>query len=96
MLGQFELPELSGRAGRKVLEQFELADLLYSFGIAHPGRAAAAQLPEAPAARWCKDNGERFDLAAVDILRDRERGVPRYNQFRRLFHKQPVTSRSRS
>ena len=39
-----------------------------------------------------KDNGERFDLAAVDILRDRERGVPRYNQFRRLFHKAPVTS----
>ena len=28
------------------------------------------------------DNGEHFDLAAVDILRDRERGVPRYNQFR--------------
>ena len=29
-----------------------------------------------------QDNGERFDLAAVDILRDRERGVPRYNDFR--------------
>ena len=34
-----------------------------------------------------KDNGERFDLGAVDILRDRERGVPRYNRFRRLLHK---------
>jgi hypothetical protein len=33
---------------------------------------------------------EHFDLAAVDILRDRERGVPRYNQFRRLIHKDPV------
>ncbi len=39
-----------------------------------------------------RDNGERFDLAAVDILRDRERGVPRYNQFRRLVHKEPLTS----
>jgi hypothetical protein len=28
----------------------------------------------------------------VDILRDRERGVPRYNQFRRLLHKDPVKS----
>jgi hypothetical protein len=28
----------------------------------------------------------------VDILRDRERGVPRYNQFRRLLRKDPVTS----
>ena len=35
-----------------------------------------------------RDNGERFDLATVEILRDRERGVPRYNQFRRLIHKE--------
>ena len=34
-----------------------------------------------------RDDGEHLDLAAVDILRDRERGVPRYNQFRRLLHK---------
>ena len=37
-----------------------------------------------------RDNGERFDVATIDILRDRERGVPRYNQFRRLMHKAPV------
>jgi hypothetical protein len=39
-----------------------------------------------------QDNGERFDLGTVDILRDRERGVPRYNQFRRLLHKPAVRS----
>jgi hypothetical protein len=39
-----------------------------------------------------RDDGERLDLAAVDILRDRERGVPRYNQFRRLLRKEPVKS----
>ena len=39
-----------------------------------------------------KDDGERFDLGTVDILRDRERGVPRYNQFRRLLRKPAVTS----
>ena len=33
-----------------------------------------------------------IDLAAIDILRDRERGVPRYNRFRKLFHKPPVRS----
>ena len=26
-----------------------------------------------------------LDLAATDILRTRERGVPRYNRFRRLL-----------
>ena len=39
-----------------------------------------------------QDNGDRFDLGAIDILRDRERGVPRYNRFRRLLHKPPVRS----
>jgi hypothetical protein len=33
-----------------------------------------------------------LDLAAVDILRDRERGVPRYNAFRTLLGKEPVKS----
>jgi Animal haem peroxidase len=31
-----------------------------------------------------------LDLASVDIMRDRERGVPRYNEFLRLVHKEPV------
>ena len=35
---------------------------------------------------------ELIDLAAIDILRDRERGVPRYNRFRELFHMAPVKS----
>lgn len=30
-------------------------------------------------------DGQHRDLGTVDILRDRERGVPRYNQFRRLL-----------
>ena len=33
---------------------------------------------------------QKFDLAAVDVLRDRERGVPRYNEFRRLVHLKPI------
>jgi hypothetical protein len=32
----------------------------------------------------------RIDLAAVDVLRDRERGVPRYNAFRRFLHLPPA------
>ena len=33
---------------------------------------------------------QTLDLAAVDILRDRERGVPRYNEFRRQLRMDPV------
>jgi hypothetical protein len=35
---------------------------------------------------------EQIDLATIDILRDRERGVPRYNRFRELFHMPRVNS----
>ena len=90
-LERFELPGLSGRAGRKVLERCQVADLFYSFGISHPGALRLHNFPK-HLQQLKKDSGEIFDIAAVDILRDRERGVPRYNQFRRLFHKKPITS----
>ena len=41
-------------------------------------------------------DGVRLDLGAVDIMRDRERGVPRYNEFRRLLHLKRRRRRSRS
>jgi hypothetical protein len=91
VLGQFTLPEVSGRNGRSIVERFDCADLFYSLGIAHPGAIRLHNFPK-HLQNLTQPNGDRFDLATVDILRDRERGVPRYNQFRRLFHKAPVTS----
>ena len=90
-LGRFELPALSGRHGVDVLARFNLADLFYSFGVAHPGALRLHNYPR-HLQNLVNDDGERFDLGTVDILRDRERGVPRYNQFRRLLHKPPVKS----
>ena len=34
-----------------------------------------------------RPDGEVVDLATIDILRDRERGVPRYNAFREQLHR---------
>jgi len=90
LLGSFELPDMAGRAGRKVIEQFDCADLLYSLGVAHPGALRLHNFPNHLRNLHKDTTGDRLDLAAVDILRDRERGVPRYNQFRRLFHKPSV------
>ena len=90
-IGQFSLPEMSGRRGQQVLRQFSPADLLYSFGTAHPGAVRLHNFPR-HLQNLTQDNGDRFDLGTIDILRDRERGVPRYNRFRELFHKPPVRS----
>jgi hypothetical protein len=88
VLGQFELPEMSGQRGRQVIKGFNLADLFYSLGIANPGAIRLHNYPR-HLQNLVKDNGERVDLATIDILRDRERGVPRYNAFRRMVHKAP-------
>ena len=90
-LGQLTLPDLSGRRGQAVLSQFNPADILYSFGISHPGAVRLHNFPK-HLQNLTQDNGERFDLGTIDILRDRERGVPRYNRFRKLFHKDALTS----
>ena len=80
-----------------------MADAFYSFGICHPGAITLHNYPHFLRQLPMKDeNGDSvkdangndvlLDLAAVDIMRDRERGVPRYNQFRQLIHRPPVTS----
>jgi hypothetical protein len=90
-IARLTLPDLSGRRGQNVLAQFNPADVLYSFGTSHPGAVRLHNFPR-HLQNLTQDNGDRFDLGAIDILRDRERGVPRYNRFRRLFHKTPVAS----
>ena len=90
-LANAELPELSGSRGVEFLARFEPADLFYSFGIHHPGAVRLHNFPKS-LQNLVQDNGERFDLGTIDVLRDRERGVPRYNRFRRLLHKAPVKS----
>ena len=91
VVAEYQLPEIFGRRGREEMHKLSLADLFYSFGIAHPGAVRLHNFPNQLRALR-KDDGTNLDLAAIDILRDRERGVPRYNQFRRLLRKEPVGS----
>jgi hypothetical protein len=89
--GQFftcELPDVIGTEGRKILERYPLHDLFYSLGIAYPGAITLQNYPK-HLQKLCKD-GKYIDLATVEIVRDRERGIPRYNAFRRLLGKRPV------
>ena len=86
-----DLPDLLGRRGVDFLSRFDAADIMYSFGTHNPGAVRLHNYPQF-LQNLVQDNGDRFDLGTVDILRDRERGVPRYNRFRELLHKQPVKS----
>lgn len=75
----------------EIMENNDLKDLFYSFGTQLPGQLVLNNFPkfmqnlEIP-------GGESIDLGMVDIIRDRERGVPRYNQFRRAIGLKPLSS----
>ena len=83
--------DLSARYVREQLKEIGMPNALYSFGVAHPGEISLYNYPRS-LQRLERLNGDKLDLAAVDILRTRERGVPRYNEFRRLFRLKPARS----
>lgn len=85
-LGPREFNQLTGSAGVEVLAQSELADLIYTFATMNPGLVTLHNYPKHLQTFVRPDTGEPMDLAATDILRSRETGVPRYAEFRRLFH----------
>ena len=90
-IAQYTFPELNALHARERLGEVTMAHALYSLGVAHPGAITLHNYP-----RFLQDfdrpDGLRTDLAAIDVLRVRERGVPRYTRFRELFHMRPVKS----
>jgi hypothetical protein len=91
LLEQRTFPEIAGPPALEVLNRRSMTDLLYSFGVAHPGAVTLHNFPRS-LQQFRRPDGILQDLAATDILRSRELGVPRYNAFRRMLHRKPVRS----
>ncbi|GHF54369.1 putative peroxidase [Streptomyces mashuensis] len=82
LLQQAEFHELTGHQTYDVLAGHSATDLFYSFGTSHPGLVTLHNYPR-HLQEFRRPDGMLMDLGAVDILRSRELGVPRYNEFRR-------------
>ncbi|ABK73346.1 peroxidase [Mycolicibacterium smegmatis] len=88
---ELSFTDLHGVANaRGVLKRLGIVDCLYSLGVAHPGAVTLHNSPKFM--RQFQSETHLIDLIAVDILRSRERGVPRYNEFRRQLRLKPATS----
>jgi len=81
LLDEREFVELQGANTRPFMDGFDMGDLIYSMGVEHPGAITLHNYPKA-LQEHRRIDGELMDLATMDIIRDRERGVPRYNDFR--------------
>ena len=76
-----EFDEFHSAKQRPFMENYEINDLIYSLGVENPGAIVLHNYPKA-LQRHMRIDGELMDLATMDVLRDRERGIPRYNDFR--------------
>jgi hypothetical protein len=78
---EVSLPATRQRGSVTITKAYAMSDLFYSFGNQHPGKLVLNNYP-----RFMQElsvAGNPFlDIGTVDILRARERGVPRYNEFR--------------
>ena len=88
-----DLPFVASRqAGSpKVTAQVGMTDLFFSFGNQHPGQLVLNNYPRFMQELSIPGNPV-FDMGAVDLVRARERGVPRYNEFRRQLGLNPIRS----
>jgi hypothetical protein len=92
LIQELDFTHLAGVRTHLVLDDPRICmnDLFYSFGTSHPGAIVLHNYPNR-LRHFSEPDGTILDLAATDILRIRERGVPRYNEFRRKFHLNPAT-----
>jgi hypothetical protein len=96
-LGEFDLRGLAVQPGdtarpRERIEELGGAvNVLYSLGTSHPGQIELHNYPRVMQ-NWPRIALPPVDLAATDIVRTRETGVPRYNALRQALRRAPVTS----
>jgi hypothetical protein len=86
---ELPFPRARQAGSAKLTGRYSMSDLFYSFGNQHPGQLVLNNYPHFMR-EFSIPGNPLFDMAAVDILRARERGVPRYNEFRRQLGLQPL------
>ncbi|KAI9327541.1 heme peroxidase, partial [Obelidium mucronatum] len=95
VLAKYKIANTLFEGSHKVNTHQDKENLIYSMGVNFPGALVLNNFPTF--LRNIRDQGQdpslpNIDLASVDIIRDRERGVPRYNAFRRGFLLKPIKS----
>ncbi|XVF16477.1 hypothetical protein REPUB_Repub10bG0034300 [Reevesia pubescens] len=96
LLEKVPMPDLIGHKGEKTLTQIGFTRQIVSMGHQACGALELWNYPSwlrdlIPQDIDGKDRPDHVDLAALEIYRDRERKVARYNQFRRALLLIPIS-----
>ena len=91
--------EMIFRNAKGIMSKYGSLTWLNSFGTSFPGAMTLNNYPT-----WMSrfkaerntgkghEDAAMMDMGAIDIFRDRERGIPKYNDFRRALHLPPIKS----
>jgi hypothetical protein len=88
---EVSFPAARQRGSTHLTQRYAMCDLFYSFGNQQPGALVLNNFPRFMQELSIPGN-PFFDMGTVDIVRARERGVPRYNAFRRQLGLKPIRS----
>jgi hypothetical protein len=83
------LAQAREKGARAMTDRYGMGDLFYSFGNQLPGQLVLNNYPRTLQQLSLPGNPV-YDLGTVDLIRARERGVPRYNEFRRQLGLKPI------
>lgn len=85
---QIPVSHTRGDMAHKLIEYYGAANLIKDFGYQKTGSIALKNTPKFMQEVNIPVLG-RVDIAALDIYRERERGIPKFNQIRRIFGLKP-------
>jgi hypothetical protein len=91
VLQKLNFQQIAGNDAQNICDSIHIDDLFYSFGLMNPGAVVLHNYPKT-LQHFVRPDGILMDLAAHDIMRCRELGVPRYTKFRELLNLRPVTT----
>ncbi|CAH1780638.1 unnamed protein product [Owenia fusiformis] len=90
LASRYNLPEVMFNKSEEVLDNNDIRDVLFTFGNAYSGAMKLHNYPNFLRNLQMPEGGPSIDLGMIDLVRDRERGIARYNKFRRLMNLPPV------
>jgi hypothetical protein len=86
----YKTEQTRNAGARAIEEQYGMPSVVFSFGVQNPGALVLGNYP-----RFIQELQMPFgiiDMGTIDVLRDRERGIPRYNDFRAQLRLKRVNS----
>lgn len=89
---EYTLEQATFNGSGKIQDTENFLDILTGMGASVPGALTVNNYPSLLTKLKLPGTDTFTDMAVIDIIRDRERGIPRYTEFRKLMAMSEITT----